>query len=153
MDTALATCYCIVMQKPTIVEDVARQFFFVWRTYRLGQGWTLGHDRPDAKMSPYLVHSWEALAEDGRVFFLQQAAMVLHATKMATGIDPLHTHAEKKVSNSERTTLNVGVYRRLRAIAKLETAMEAIDVADVELARIKVRTAIRLLRGKKPRKG
>lgn len=64
-----------------LIDAVAKNFFSIWREWRSSQGWTLGPDRPDLKLSPLMVDEWEQLNSTGRLWFQQHAAAVLAAYK------------------------------------------------------------------------
>jgi hypothetical protein len=59
------------------LEDISENFFEVWRAWRYDQGWRLGPDAPDSKLSPHMVGSWSQLHETGRSWFRQHAALVI----------------------------------------------------------------------------
>lgn len=114
---------------------ISREFFNAWRQWRLSQGWTLGPDRPDSKMSPYLVHSWEGLNVEGKQWFVQHSALVLYATQQGSG----------SPSKVEDSPANSGVNDKV--IQKLNAGIVAIDELKTETARRKIRTALKLLKG------
>jgi hypothetical protein len=59
------------------LDDISENFFEVWRAWRYDQGWRLGPDAPDSKLSPFMVASWGQLHEAGRSWFRQHAALVI----------------------------------------------------------------------------
>ena len=114
------------------LEQIAKQFFANWCIFRREDGWTLGNDLPSAKMSPYLVHSWEGLDDSGQDWFRAQAALVLHAAK-------------EDVSSGLVTEVAVGEIDAPRALRKLRSALSALHELKTTRAEIKIRSAIRLL--------
>ena len=114
------------------LENISRQFFISWRIWRLDQGWTLGPDVPDSKMSPYLVRNYDGLEDHGKQWFRQHAALVLHSAQSFEA--DLVTPSE----NSDRNQV---------AIKKLQEGMTALDGLQQDIARRKFRTALRLLLG------
>ena len=61
------------------LEEIAQEFFTTWHLWRVGQGWTLGPDRANDQMNPYLVGTWDRLTPQGQDWFRQHAALILHA--------------------------------------------------------------------------
>jgi hypothetical protein len=112
------------------LEYLTRHYWESWRTLKVDQGWTLGSDNGSAKMSPYLVHSFDGLDEDGKQEFRSRVALVLHA------IDAIGGEPDTKQDLDSQ-----------KAVVKLRSALKAMDKEDLGTAKRKARTALRLLNG------
>jgi len=129
------------------LEEIAQKFWQSWSTWRRNQGWTLGLDRPDAKMSPFLVHSWDGLDVEAKGWFRQHAALVLYAAQPYTGSTPsppVVPPVAASAPQSDETTQ--------KAIAKLEAGLKALSELKTDIGERKVRTALKLLKGEPIRK-
>jgi hypothetical protein len=123
------------------LDDITRKFWSAWRTWRLGQGWSLGVDLPSQKVSPHLVANFDQLTPDGSEWFRQHTALMLWALEdlpleawgfapkpqpiAADGAEP-RLRVEVEVARQEATALRA----RLTKI-ELERDQE-VQKADVE---------------------
>lgn len=100
------------------LDDITREFWQAWKTWRIGQGWTLGSDYPNQKLSPFLVANFEQLP-DGGEWFRQHTALMLWA------LDNLPLEAWGVISKTPAALMEEAAAPRLRAeVERLRAEVE-----------------------------
>lgn len=126
------------------LDEITRKFWQSWKTWRIGQNWTLGSDYPNQKLSPFLVANFDQLP-DGGEWFRQHAALMLWTLDdlplEAWGVVPAPTRVDESAmprlrSEVERLRTEVEDLRKLVKLRELER-----DEAFAERDKLKVYTA------------
>lgn len=118
------------------LEEIAEGYWAGWRVWLEAQQWSLGPDRPELKMSPHLVETYEDVSEEGKRFFRAQVALLIHS------IQKLPSEVPKKEEPTETMKPKMD---RNRAMKRLGLALRALneDPPNVALAEEKINIALK----------
>lgn len=133
------------------LDDIAKNFWLAWSTWRRDNGWYLGPENSAAHLSPFLVDYWSDLRPEHQDWFRQHAALVLHSINIVTGDAPPIVAPEPPPPPpppEEKVEVPVDpVHRLKRASLKLRSGLLAMSEKDAARARRKLTAAMVLMKG------
>ena len=109
------------------LEEIAQEFFHTWHVWRVSQGWTLGPDRANDQMSPYLVGTWDRLTPQGQDWFRQHSAFIIHAVDAQHPSKDVPTHNAKLdevVDILDSALMSLKQNHTKKTVAKIEGARD-----------------------------
>jgi hypothetical protein len=116
------------------LDEIAEGFWSGWKVWLQAQGWTLGPDRPDLQMNPYLVDDYAEVSEEGRKFCRAQVALVLHSvSKLPSEVPKTDEPVETMKPKMDRN----------RALKRLNMALAALTSENLSLAEEKLNIALK----------
>ncbi len=122
------------------LEELAQGYWESWHILMTESGWTLGPDRPELKMSPYLADDWSEVPEEGKSWVRGQVALVIHAIAQLSAPEkpaPKESAKEPEANRKKGPRLY-----RVRAIAQAREALKALEAKDPILAVTKLEAAV-----------